>query len=374
MHWVSRNLDCPPYKTDTIRITIRWGFRVKLNASSKNLAFYRTSSLGDVILSSRVLTSLHNAYPSVHVLWFTSAIATNILREKFPWVQFFAVQDSKEVAEILHAENFEGAFIDLQKNPRSARTSALVRSHAKSIKIVKINKRRLFRRLKVLSARIFGRSKNYSKPTSIVTQLDLVFDVVNRALKEINHEPIKPILHLVPKIPAQRKKEKQIAFAPQAGFETKSIPKTYFTKIVEKLDTMAPNEIRFVLVGCEDGSGYEAVFAKLKRNTAIIPTTQPIAKTYQTLGNSAILVSADSAPMHIAELLGTPCAAFFGPTVADFGFEPSLTSSKLFESKIGCRPCSLHGKKKCRYDDNACFDEKNIEKAIHFILKKIQEV
>jgi ADP-heptose:LPS heptosyltransferase len=60
-----------------------------------------------------------------------------------------------------------------------------------------------------------------------------------------------------------------------------------------------------------------------------------------------VLVSADSGPMHLASGVGTPVAALFGPTTRAWGFYPAGKHDRILEQPLDCRPCSLHGGKRC---------------------------
>ncbi len=57
----------------------------------------------------------------------------------------------------------------------------------------------------------------------------------------------------------------------------------------------------------------------------------------------------DSAPMHIASSMNAPVAAVFCSTVPEFGFGPLSEKSFIIQTpeKLECRPCGLHGHKKC---------------------------
>ena len=73
--------------------------------------------------------------------------------------------------------------------------------------------------------------------------------------------------------------------------------------------------------------------------------------------STACVLTSDSSMSHIGEALNVPACVLFGPTVEGFGFSPHLPDSRAFSVGIGCRPCSLHGKKPCRYQDRLCFDQ-----------------
>ena len=57
----------------------------------------------------------------------------------------------------------------------------------------------------------------------------------------------------------------------------------------------------------------------------------------------------DSAPMHIASAMNAPTTAIFCSTIVDFGFGPLANNAKIVQAKekLKCRPCGLHGLKRC---------------------------
>jgi heptosyltransferase-2 len=70
---------------------------------------------------------------------------------------------------------------------------------------------------------------------------------------------------------------------------------------------------------------------------------------------SAVLVSGDSASVHVASDLGVPVVALFGPTVPDFGFAPWRPNSRVLQiENLACRPCSIHGPKECPLGHHKC--------------------
>jgi ADP-heptose:LPS heptosyltransferase len=67
------------------------------------------------------------------------------------------------------------------------------------------------------------------------------------------------------------------------------------------------------------------------------------------LAGCSALVSGDSGPMHLATAVGTPGIGLFGPTTREWGFFPSGPRDRVLEMDMPCRPCSLHGRKRCPY-------------------------
>jgi heptosyltransferase-2 len=56
----------------------------------------------------------------------------------------------------------------------------------------------------------------------------------------------------------------------------------------------------------------------------------------------------------MAEAVGTPVLALFGPTVREFGYFPIRPGSRVMERSLDCRPCSRNGKRPCHRGDLAC--------------------
>ena len=75
------------------------------------------------------------------------------------------------------------------------------------------------------------------------------------------------------------------------------------------------------------------------------------------LGSLSCYLTNDSGPMHIAWALRTPVTAIFGPTVKKLGFFPRGSRSTVFEIDIACRPCGLHGPKKCPKGHHHCMTQ-----------------
>ncbi|MCC7437234.1 MAG: glycosyltransferase family 9 protein [Armatimonadetes bacterium] len=70
---------------------------------------------------------------------------------------------------------------------------------------------------------------------------------------------------------------------------------------------------------------------------------------------AAHVVTNDSAPVHLAEALGTPVTAIFGPTVPEFGFAPKGEGSSAVEAgPLPCRPCDIHGPERCLIGTHQC--------------------
>ncbi len=84
-----------------------------------------------------------------------------------------------------------------------------------------------------------------------------------------------------------------------------------------------------------------------------------------------VMITNDSAPLHIAVARDTPVVALFGPTTPGMGFGPFGEQSRVIERQLACRPCSRHGGATCPLRTHACMREitpKSVLEAVHNFL------
>jgi heptosyltransferase-2 len=75
----------------------------------------------------------------------------------------------------------------------------------------------------------------------------------------------------------------------------------------------------------------------------------------ELIGRSALLVTNDSLPQHLASAMDTPTVTIFGPTVPAFGFGPLAPHSiAVGHDSLPCRPCHPHGPAVCPLGHHRC--------------------
>jgi ADP-heptose:LPS heptosyltransferase len=84
--------------------------------------------------------------------------------------------------------------------------------------------------------------------------------------------------------------------------------------------------------------------------------TKSIAEELSLMRELSLMVSMDSANMHLAALVGIPVVGLFGTTHPYLGFIPYLQgdSGTYGVKDLVCRPCTVFGKGTCYRGDFAC--------------------
>lgn len=99
------------------------------------------------------------------------------------------------------------------------------------------------------------------------------------------------------------------------------------------------------------------------------------AEEIQLLPHLSVMLSMDSANMHLAAMAGVPVVSIWGGTHPSLGFAPyHQPEDNLIQysgHELDCRPCSVFGNKKCIYGDVRCMQYvtvKQVTDRIGFIL------
>ncbi len=70
-----------------------------------------------------------------------------------------------------------------------------------------------------------------------------------------------------------------------------------------------------------------------------------------------LMISMDSANMHIASIFGIRVLSIWGATHPKAGFSGyGQTPDSEMQVNIPCRPCSIYGKKPCKFGDMRCME------------------
>ncbi len=113
----------------------------------------------------------------------------------------------------------------------------------------------------------------------------------------------------------------------------------------------------FVVVvgGPEDRALGDAIAVSAPGRVANAAGVLPLRASAAVIARAGVLVTNDSAPLHLAQGVGTPTIALFGPTVTEFGFGPRGPHDQVIDAgPLPCRPCSLHGPQRCPLGHHRC--------------------
>jgi lipopolysaccharide heptosyltransferase II len=149
-----------------------------------------------------------------------------------------------------------------------------------------------------------------------------------------------------------------VALAPGSIWGTKRWP--YYAELIARM------ELPSVVIGsAEDAQLAAGAVAGSPGGAVSAAGVLSLRQSAAVIRRAVVLVTNDSAPLHLATAVGTPVLAIFGPTVPDFGFGPRRPGDlTLGNDDLPCRPCSKHGPPRCPLGHHRCMRDLSVERVL----------
>lgn len=147
--------------------------------------------------------------------------------------------------------------------------------------------------------------------------------------------------------------KKIIGVAPFAQHEEKMYPIDKMKAVVQQL--AAENNTILLFGGGEKEALILQQWADEISGANNIAGKFSFAEELAIISNINLMVSMDSANMHLASLFGIPVVSIWGATHPFLGFNGWAQLEKnMVQVELSCRPCSVFGNKPCYRGDHAC--------------------
>lgn len=163
---------------------------------------------------------------------------------------------------------------------------------------------------------------------------------------------------------SEDEREDVIGFAPFAQHKGKAWPKEHARELLEQLNRDS-QEVK--LFG---GPDEQSELKELASNLAHVSLHRGkgIRSDIDAMKSLKVMVSMDSANMHLASLAGTPVVSIWGATHPDAGFlgygQTVDNAVQISTDELECRPCSVFGNVPCHRGDWACLQNLGAEEVL----------
>ncbi|WP_229046607.1 glycosyltransferase family 9 protein [Chryseobacterium arthrosphaerae] len=154
-----------------------------------------------------------------------------------------------------------------------------------------------------------------------------------------------------------------IGFAPFAQHKGKMLP---LEKSYELARILAKNHTVYFFGGGKKETETLAQWEQQIPNTKNLSGKLNLTEELNKIAELELMISMDSANMHLASLMGTRCISIWGATHPYAGFLGFGQSEEdvVQVKDLSCRPCSVFGDKECYRGDWACLEEFDIQKVV----------
>lgn len=329
----------------------------------KNVLIARLSALGDVVMTLPVVYSVCTCYPDVNFTMLTSEAKASIFINKPANLKVVGIDlkndlrgygRAKSVLSGISADCKFDALIDLQndKSTRWLRMACLL----KGIKVIRLNneqanKRRLTKRTNKVMLPLVSSRDRY-RETFFKARLpmqDKFTGLYGKHGKADTGEYVS--------ITSKKKGEadKWIGIAPFAMYPQKEYPAEKMDEVITMLSRI-PN-VTIFLLGADGREKAQAQEWQDKYTNVISLAGKHYGfpSELALISNLDVLLTMDSANMHLASIVRTPTISIWGATHHYCGFKGwHQSEDDMVQAPLSCRPCSIIGDKPCYRHDILC--------------------
>ena len=319
----------------------------------KKLLIIRFSALGDIAMTVPVVHDLAVQYPDLDITMLSREMARPLF-ERLPSNVHFYAADLKgrhkglfglcQLWRDARLDDFD-YIADFHDVLRTwwLRTEGCLRRK----KVAKIDKGRK-------GKKALTRAKN-----KVLVQQATSFERYAKVLEELGF-PTKPqFIKLDYSSFCETQKatnEIWVGIAPFAKHEAKVYPLTKMEEVIKALSQRNDTIVYLFGGGKEENKQIELLCAKYN-NVRPAKSQQGLKGELALMGQLDVMLSMDSANMHLASLVGTRVISIWGGTHPYAGFLGwNQKAEDCVQVDLSCRPCSVYGNKPCFRGDYACLN------------------
>lgn len=327
----------------------------------KNVLIVRFSAITDVVLTIPVVYSVCRCYPDVNFYLVTRPSMVSIFIDAPKNLKLVGADLKQEYKGIggarrllneMRSEYAIDALVDLQDNSFSRIMRFFCHFHhiptASINNHLKISRRLIRKNNKVMlpltSMRARYREAFFRLGLPVQEHFEGLF-TENKAEASTFAEISSP----------KATDEKWIGIAPFAKHKGKSYPLALMEKVVADLSQITHVKIFLFGGGEEEHKVLEQWAGKYERVVALANKHYGFPVELALMNHLDVMLSMDSANMHLASLVGTTVVSIWGATHTYCGFKGwRQLESNTIQLPMTCRPCSLFGDKPCISGDYQC--------------------
>lgn len=335
----------------------------------KNVLIIRFSAIGDVVMMLPIVHSVAETYPETHFTVLSQKRFAPVFAMLPANVTFMGVDlkhDYNGMAGInkLYKELKEKNFDAVANLHGVLRTNILSAKFALGsfTKVRSIKKRRLQRQK---LTRKFCKNLTPQLPTtekykSVLQKLGFNFNITFKSIFGNTKGDLSQIEQFTGK-----KECHWIGIAPFAAHKGKIYPLEKMEKVVAELCKKAHTKVFLFAYGKEQDSIKEWIE---KYPITLIGGQLNMQEELILMSHLDVMLAMDSSNTHLASAAGTRVVSIWGATHPAAGFAGyGQKESDSIQADLACRPCSIYGKKPCRYGDYRCLNSINPETVIEKI-------
>jgi ADP-heptose:LPS heptosyltransferase len=312
----------------------------------KYILFIRLSSLGDVALSVPVIQNFLLQNPDVKV---------SILSKSFHAPLFSHLQNIHFIAfDTNEYKGLIGLYKFVKTNLFTKDFTHIIDLHD----VLRTKIIRFFYTFKKVSITSFDKGRNEKKQAikNKSIQNHPLIHVTERYAMAISDAGFNCELNdREEKFDRIKKDKYTIGIAPLSKHFTKNFPLEKMQELIQQL--MAKGNIDIKIL-CASSERSQLEFLCDADNVRFLNEENSLSKDIEDIKKLDLIISMDSANMHIANIFKIPVLTIWGGTHPNIGFSGYYKNNTInIQNDLSCRPCSIYGRSDCPVGHFKCMKE-----------------
>lgn len=328
----------------------------------EHILVIRFSALGDVAMVVPVVWALANQYPDIRITVLSKGFARTLFEDLAPNVNFMEADLNTEYHGVrglnaLYRRLVAKQFTKVADLHNVLRSDYLrMRFNLGRYRVEHIDKHRRQRK-KLIS---YKNKIKQQLPTSFENYAE-VFERLGYPVDISKFRSIFPEeggnLNMLPAVFGPKKSfEQWIGIAPFAAHEGKVYPPRLMEQVIFQLLQKYPKSRLFLFgKGEQENKYFQLWCAQYHQCVNVSRHCETMYQDLILMSHLDVMLSMDSANMHLASLTNTPVVSVWGATHPMAGFLGyNQNKDNVIQLDLECRPCSIFGNKPCQRGDFAC--------------------
>jgi ADP-heptose:LPS heptosyltransferase len=311
----------------------------------KHILVIRFSALGDVAMTVPVLKNVLEQNPTLKVTFLSTPFVEPIFKG-IDRLDFYGidVKNYKGIAGIykLSKKIKKDIEFDAIADLHNVIRTKLLRSFLSKKNTVVISKGRKEKKqlTKAIHKKLYPLKTGFKRYADVFLKLGLQIQLI----KEIGTAYLQPNISLLPFVKTGN--EKIIGIAPFAKHHAKMYPLHKMGEVIKTL--LSNNENEVLLFGTVSEIAQMKNMFLSQPNIFSMAGKLSFAEELNVISQLDVMLSMDSANMHLASLYGVPVVSIWGGTHPWLGFYGwGQLEENILQIDLPCRPSSVFGNKPC---------------------------
>ena len=174
-------------------------------------------------------------------------------------------------------------------------------------------------------------------------------------------------------VPPKEEGQRWIAISPFSSHRQKAYPLDLMEKVIAELSQRENYWLFLMGGGKSEKIALRSIARKYKNVVSMAEIKHGFSDEYALLGKCDLMLTMESANMHLASLVDLQAMTIWGPTAPSCGY---LGYNQVVEDDIqldmDCRPCSITGDRQCKFGDFPCLKNIKPEYIVQHVIEAVE--